>query len=186
MHGGLIVGAAGSGSGSRARWEGAESGRALRRHRAEHDPGAGHRPLGELLQRRRPSARRPISPWKLYISPLHRAGPSCATSSTSTTTFPSTSRCGNLLVFVLLVWWVRPPGRPAGRARSSFAYIGPLLGGGASSSRRCDSTASGWARCGVPQLASVAGVLVRGRRGLLWVLRGRPGRAGAPVPESRG
>jgi prolipoprotein diacylglyceryltransferase len=37
----------------------------------------------------------------------------------------------------------------------------------------------------VPQLASVAGVLVAAA-GLLWVLRGAPAEPALPVPESRG
>ncbi len=81
-------------------------------------------------------------------------------------------------MFALLVWWVRP--RVAQRPGAVFfAYIGLYsVGRFFIEALRLDSFWVGSLR--VPQLASVAGVLVA-VAGLLWVLRGTPAE---PPPAS--
>jgi phosphatidylglycerol:prolipoprotein diacylglycerol transferase len=120
-------------------------------------------------------------PWKLYISPPHRP-PELRDVEYFHPTFLYES-LWDLLVFVLLVGWVRP--RVARRPGAVFfAYIGLYsVGRFFIEALRLDSFWVGSLR--VPQLASVAGVLVAAA-GLLWVLRGAPAEPAAPVPESRG
>ena len=114
-------------------------------------------------------------PWKLYISPPHRP-PELRQFDFFHPTFLYES-LWNLLVFVVLVRWIRPRvGRHPGAV--SFAYIGLYsVGRFAIEAIRLDSFWLGPFR--VPQLASVAGVLVAGA-GLWWALR-RPSLDATPV-----
>jgi phosphatidylglycerol:prolipoprotein diacylglycerol transferase len=107
-------------------------------------------------------------PWKLYISPLHRPQEFRAAEYFHPTFLYES--LWNLLVFALLVWLVRPRvGRRPGAV--FFSYVGLYsVGRFFIESLRLDSFWVGSLR--VPQLASVAGVLVAGA-GLWWVL-GRP------------
>ena len=105
-------------------------------------------------------------PWKLYISPAHRP-PDLRSFDFFHPTFLYES-LWDLLVFVVLVAWVRPRVRPRPGA-VFFAYIGLYsVGRFFIEGLRLDSFWVGSLR--VPQLASVAGVLVAGA-GLLWVWR---------------
>lgn len=108
-------------------------------------------------------------PWKLYISPAHRP-PEFRNDDFFHPTFLYES-LWDLLVFVMLVWWVRPRVRRHPGA-IFFSYIGLYsVGRFFIESLRLDSFWLGSLR--VPQLASVAGVLVA-VAGLLWVLRRPP------------
>ncbi len=108
-------------------------------------------------------------PWKLYISPPHRP-PEFRSAEFFHPTFLYES-LWNLLVFALLVWLVRPRvGRHPGAV--FFSYIGLYsVGRFFIEALRLDSFWVGSLR--VPQLASVAGVLVSAV-GLWWVLRRPP------------
>jgi phosphatidylglycerol:prolipoprotein diacylglycerol transferase len=108
-------------------------------------------------------------PWKLYISPLHRP-PEFREAEYFHPTFLYES-LWDLLVFAVLVRWVRPRvGRHPGAV--FFAYIGLYsVGRFFIEALRLDSFWAGSFR--VPQLASVAGVLVA-VAGLRWVLRWPP------------
>ena len=108
-------------------------------------------------------------PWKLYISPTHRP-PEFRQVDFFHPTFLYES-LWNLLVFALLVRWIRPR---VGRYPSAlfFAYIGLYsVGRFVIEALRLDSFWIGSFR--VAQLASVAGVLVAGA-GLWWALRRAP------------
>jgi len=114
-------------------------------------------------------------PWKLYISPPHRP-PELRQLDFFHPTFLYES-LWNLLVFVVLVRWIRPR---VGRypAAIFFAYIGLYsVGRFFIEALRLDSFWIGSFRVG--QLASVAGVLVAGA-GLWWALR-RPSLDATPV-----
>src|SRR4029450_1137895 len=112
-------------------------------------------------------------PWKLYISPAHRP-PEFRNQEFFHPTFLYES-LWDLLVFAVLVWWVRPRVRRHPGA-IFFSYIGLYsVGRYFIESLRLDSFWVGSLR--VPQLASVAGVLVA-VAGLLWVLRRPPGGPG--------
>jgi phosphatidylglycerol:prolipoprotein diacylglycerol transferase len=116
-------------------------------------------------------------PWKLYISPAHRP-PEFRNDDFFHPTFLYES-LWDLLVFVVLVWWVRPRVRRHPGA-IFFSYIGLYsVGRFFIESLRLDSFWLGSLR--VPQLASVAGVLVA-VAGLLWVLRRPPVEPGEPTP----
>ena len=117
-------------------------------------------------------------PWKLYISPPHRP-PELRQFDFFHPTFLYES-LWNLLVFVVLVRWIRPGvGRHPGAV--SFAYIGLYsVGRFFIEALRLDSFWIGSFRVG--QLASVAGVLVAGA-GLWWALR-RPPIDATPAPAS--
>ncbi|HEY7038554.1 MAG TPA: prolipoprotein diacylglyceryl transferase [Methylomirabilota bacterium] len=116
-------------------------------------------------------------PWKLYISPAHRP-PEFRNDDFFHPTFLYES-LWDLLVFVVLVWWVRPRVRRHPGA-IFFSYIGLYsVGRFFIESLRLDSFWMGSLR--VPQLASVAGVLVA-VAGLLWVLRRPPVEPGAATP----
>jgi phosphatidylglycerol:prolipoprotein diacylglycerol transferase len=108
-------------------------------------------------------------PWKLYISPAHRP-PELRAFEYFHPAFLYES-LWDVLVFALLVWWVRPRvGRHPGAV--FFSYIGLYsVGRFFIEGLRLDSFWVGSLR--VPQLASVAGVLVA-VAGLLWVMRGAP------------
>jgi phosphatidylglycerol:prolipoprotein diacylglycerol transferase len=114
-------------------------------------------------------------PWKLYISPPHRP-PELRQFDFFHPTFLYES-LWNLLVFVVLVRWIRPRvGRHPGAV--FFAYIGLYsVGRVLIEALRLDSFWIGSFRVG--QLASVAGVLVAGA-GLWWALR-RPSLDATPV-----
>jgi phosphatidylglycerol:prolipoprotein diacylglycerol transferase len=114
-------------------------------------------------------------PWKLYISPPHRP-PELRQFDFFHPTFLYES-LWNLLVFVVLVRWIRPRvGRHPGAV--FFAYIGLYsVGRVFIEALRLDSFWIGPFRVG--QLASVAGVLVAGA-GLWWALR-RPSLDATPV-----
>ncbi len=105
-------------------------------------------------------------PWRLYISPAHRP-PEFREAEYFHPTFLYES-LWDLLVFAVLVWWLRPRvGRRPGAV--FFSYIGLYsVGRFAIESLRLDSFWLGPFR--VPQLASVAGVLVA-VAGLMWALR---------------
>src|SRR5467141_4051603 len=120
-------------------------------------------------------------PWKLYISPPHRP-PELRNVEYFHPTFLYES-LWDLLVFVLLVWWVRP--RVARRPGAVFfAYIGLYsVGRFFIEALRLDSFWVGSLR--VPQLASVAGVLVA-VVGLLWVMRRPPVEPGPPAAKATG
>ena len=108
-------------------------------------------------------------PWKLYISPLHRP-PEFRAAEYFHPTFLYES-IWDALVFVALVWWVR---RRVGRRPGAvfFSYLGLYsVGRFFIEGLRLDSFWVGTLR--VPQLASVAGVLVA-IGGLLWALRHPP------------
>ena len=115
-------------------------------------------------------------PWKLYISPLHRP-PEFRDAEYFHPTFLYES-LWDLAVFVALVWLVRPRvGRRPGAL--FFAYIGLYsVGRFAIEALRLDSFWVGTFR--VPQLASVAGVLVA-IAGLVWVHRRPPLPPAAPA-----
>jgi phosphatidylglycerol:prolipoprotein diacylglycerol transferase len=117
-------------------------------------------------------------PWKLYISPPHRP-PDLRQFDFFHPTFLYES-LWNLLVFVVLVGWIRPRvGRHPGAV--SFAYIGLYsVGRFFIEALRLDSFWIGSFRVG--QLASVAGVLVAGA-GLWWAFR-RPSLDATPAPAS--
>jgi phosphatidylglycerol:prolipoprotein diacylglycerol transferase len=116
-------------------------------------------------------------PWKLYISPAHRP-PEFRNDDFFHPTFLYES-LWDLLVFVMLVWWVRPRVRRHPGA-IFFSYIGLYsVGRFFIESLRLDSFWLGSLR--VPQLASVAGVLVA-VAGLLWVLRRPPVEPGESTP----
>jgi phosphatidylglycerol:prolipoprotein diacylglycerol transferase len=104
--------------------------------------------------------------WRLYISPPHRP-PEFREAEYFHPTFLYES-LWDLLVFAVLVWWLRPRvGRRPGAV--FFSYIGLYsVGRFAIESLRLDSFWLGPFR--VPQLASVAGVLVA-VAGLMWALR---------------
>jgi len=108
-------------------------------------------------------------PWKLYISPPHRP-PELRQFDFFHPTFLYES-LWNLLVFVVLVRWIRPRvGRHPGAV--FFAYIGLYsVGRVFIEALRLDSFWIGPFRVG--QLASVAGMLVAGA-GLRWALRRFP------------
>jgi len=114
-------------------------------------------------------------PWKLYISPLHRPA-----EFRSAEYFHPTFLYESLwdaVVFVLLVVWVRPRVRRHPGA-VFFSYIGLYsVGRFCIEALRLDSFWVGSFR--VPQLASVAGVLVAAA-GLLWALRRPPVEPGGP------
>jgi phosphatidylglycerol:prolipoprotein diacylglycerol transferase len=118
-------------------------------------------------------------PWKLYISPGHRP-PEFRNDEFFHPTFLYES-LWDVLVFVVLVWWVRPRVRRHPGA-IFFSYIGLYsVGRYFIESLRLDSFWVGSLR--VPQLASVAGVLVA-VAGLLWVLRRPPVEPGESAPET--
>jgi phosphatidylglycerol---prolipoprotein diacylglyceryl transferase len=118
-------------------------------------------------------------PWKLYISPAHRP-PEFRNQEFFHPTFLYES-LWDLLVFVVLVWWVRPRVRRHPGA-IFFSYIGLYsVGRYFIESLRLDSFWVGSLR--VPQLASVAGVLVA-VAGLLWVLRRPPVDPGESTPTA--
>jgi phosphatidylglycerol:prolipoprotein diacylglycerol transferase len=108
-------------------------------------------------------------PWKLYISPIHRP-PEFREAEYFHPTFLYES-LWNLLVFVAVVWWVRPRvGRHPGAV--FFSYIGLYsVGRFFIEALRLDSFWVGSLR--VPQLASVAGVVVA-LVGLWWSMRRPP------------
>jgi phosphatidylglycerol---prolipoprotein diacylglyceryl transferase len=122
-------------------------------------------------------------PWKLYISPSHRPI-EFRQADFFHPTFLYES-LWNLLVFALLVRWIRPRlGRYPGAV--FFAYIGLYsVGRFAIESVRLDSFWIGSFRVG--QLASVAGVLAAAA-GIRWALRRAPveapAAAAAPVPAT--
>jgi phosphatidylglycerol---prolipoprotein diacylglyceryl transferase len=122
-------------------------------------------------------------PWKLYISPSHRPS-EFRNDEYFHPTFLYES-LWDLLVFVVLVWWVRPRAHRHPGA-IFFSYIGLYsVGRFFIEALRLDSFWVGSLR--VPQLASVAGVLVA-VAGLLWVLRRppvEPGESG-PAAAARG
>ena len=122
-------------------------------------------------------------PWKLYISPTHRP-PEFRQVDFFHPTFLYES-LWNLLVFALLVRWIRPRvGRYPGAV--FFAYVGLYsVGRFFIEALRLDSFWIGPLRVG--QLASVAGVLVAAA-GIWWALR-RPAihatpAAAAPAPAT--
>ncbi|HEX7785197.1 MAG TPA: prolipoprotein diacylglyceryl transferase [Methylomirabilota bacterium] len=116
-------------------------------------------------------------PWKLYVSPAHRP-PEFRHEEFFHPTFLYES-LWDLLVFVVLVWWVRPRVRRHPGA-IFFSYIGLYsVGRFFIEALRLDSFWMGSLR--VPQLASVAGVLVA-VAGLLWVQRRPPVEPGDPGP----
>jgi phosphatidylglycerol:prolipoprotein diacylglycerol transferase len=116
-------------------------------------------------------------PWKLYISPVHRPA-EFRNDEFFHPTFLYES-LWDLLVFVVLVWWVRPRVRRHPGA-IFFSYIGLYsVGRFFIEALRLDSFWIGSLR--VPQLASVAGVLVA-VAGLLWVLRQPPIEPGESEP----
>ncbi|HKA61114.1 MAG TPA: prolipoprotein diacylglyceryl transferase [Methylomirabilota bacterium] len=118
-------------------------------------------------------------PWKLYISPAHRP-PEFRNQEFFHPTFLYES-LWDLLVFAVLVWWVRPRVRRHPGA-IFFSYIGLYsVGRFFIESLRLDSFWVGSLR--VPQLASVAGVLVA-VAGLLWVLRRPPIDPGDSTPTA--
>jgi phosphatidylglycerol:prolipoprotein diacylglycerol transferase len=118
-------------------------------------------------------------PWKLYISPAHRP-PEFRNQDFFHPTLLYES-LWDLLVFVVLVWWVRPRVRRHPGA-IFFSYIGLYsVGRYFIESLRLDSFWVGSLR--VPQLASVAGVLVA-VAGLLWVLRRPPVDPGESTPTA--
>jgi len=118
-------------------------------------------------------------PWKLYISPAHRPS-EFRNQEFFHPTFLYES-LWDLLVFVVLVWWVRPRVRRHPGA-IFFSYIGLYsVGRFFIESLRLDSFWVGSLR--VPQLASVAGVLVA-VAGLLWVLRRPPVDPGESTPTA--
>jgi phosphatidylglycerol:prolipoprotein diacylglycerol transferase len=116
-------------------------------------------------------------PWKLYISPPHRP-PEFRQVDFFHPTFLYES-LWNLLVFVVLVRWVRHPGAVF------FAYIGLYsMGRFFIEVLRLDSFWIGSFRVG--QLASGAGVLVAAA-GIAWALRRPPiGAASAPASPATG
>jgi len=122
-------------------------------------------------------------PWKLYISPTHRP-PEFRQVDFFHPTFLYES-LWNLLVFALLVWWIRPRvGRYPGAV--FFAYVGLYsVGRFFIEALRLDSFWIGPLRVG--QLASVAGVLVAAA-GIWWALRRPPihatPAAAAPAPAT--
>jgi phosphatidylglycerol:prolipoprotein diacylglycerol transferase len=121
-------------------------------------------------------------PWKLYISPPHRP-PEFRQVDFFHPTFLYES-LWNLLVFVVLVRWVRPRvGRHPGAV--FFAYIGLYsMGRFFIEVLRLDSFWIGSFRVG--QLASGAGVLVAAA-GIAWALRRPPiGAASAPASPATG
>jgi phosphatidylglycerol:prolipoprotein diacylglycerol transferase len=120
-------------------------------------------------------------PWKLYISPAHRPA-ELRDVEYFHPTFLYES-LWDLLVFVLLVWWVRPRvARHPGAV--FFSYIGLYsVGRFFIEGLRLDSFWVGSLR--VPQLASVAGVLVA-VVGLLWVMRRPPVEPGPPPAKATG
>jgi phosphatidylglycerol:prolipoprotein diacylglycerol transferase len=117
-------------------------------------------------------------PWKLYISPAHRP-PEFSQAEYFHPAFLYES-LWDLLVFALLFWWIRPRlGRRSGAV--FFSYIGLYsIGRFLIESLRLDSFWMGSLR--VPQLASVAGVLVA-VAGLLWARSRPPVEPGAPAPR---
>jgi phosphatidylglycerol---prolipoprotein diacylglyceryl transferase len=122
-------------------------------------------------------------PWKLYISPPHRP-PDFRQVDFFHPTFLYES-LWNLLVFALLVRWIRPRvGRYPGAV--FFAYIGLYsVGRFCIEALRLDSFWIGSLRVG--QLASVAGVLVAAA-GIRWAMRRAPidvaPAAAAPAPTT--
>jgi phosphatidylglycerol:prolipoprotein diacylglycerol transferase len=108
-------------------------------------------------------------PWKLYISPPHRPAELRQVDFFHPTFLYES--LWNLLVFVVLVRWIRPRvGRHPGAV--FFAYIGLYsVGRFFIEALRLDSFWIGPLRVG--QIASVAGVLVAGA-GLRWALRRPP------------
>jgi phosphatidylglycerol---prolipoprotein diacylglyceryl transferase len=120
-------------------------------------------------------------PWKLYISPDHRP-PDLRAFEYFHPTFLYES-LWDLLVFALLVWWVRRRVREHPGA-VFFSYIGLYsVGRFLIEGLRLDSFWVGSLR--VPQLASVAGVLVA-VGGLLWVMRMPPVDPAAPPAAATG
>lgn len=120
-------------------------------------------------------------PWKLYISPPHRP-PEFRQAEYFHPTFLYES-LWDLLVFALLVLWLRPwVGRRPGAL--FFCYVGLYsVGRFAIEALRLDSFWLGDFR--VPQLASLAGAMVA-VAGLAWALR-RPGlEAGEGAQPARG
>ncbi|HEU4439339.1 MAG TPA: prolipoprotein diacylglyceryl transferase [Methylomirabilota bacterium] len=118
-------------------------------------------------------------PWKLYISAAHRP-PEFRNDEFFHPTFLYES-LWDLLVFVVLVWWVRPRVRRHPGA-IFFSYIGLYsVGRFFIEALRLDSFWVGSLR--VPQLASVAGMLVA-VAGLLWVLRQPPVEPGDAGPAA--
>ena len=119
-------------------------------------------------------------PWKLYISPPHRP-PELRSFDYFHPTFLYES-LWDLAVFGVLVWYVRPRVRRHPGA-VFFAYIGLYsVGRFFIEGLRLDSFWFGSLR--VPQLASVAGVLVAAA-GLAWTMR-QPPEEPAPPPEATG
>jgi phosphatidylglycerol---prolipoprotein diacylglyceryl transferase len=117
-------------------------------------------------------------PWKLYISPPHRP-PELRSFDYFHPTFLYES-LWDLAVFGALVWYVRPRVRRHPGA-VFFAYIGLYsVGRFFIEGLRLDSFWFGSLR--VPQLASVAGVLVAAA-GLAWVMR-QPPEEPAPPPAT--
>ncbi len=114
-------------------------------------------------------------PWKLYISPPHRPR-EYATDTYFHPTFLYES-LWDLAVFTVLVAWLRPRYRKRPGALF-FCYIGLYsVGRFAIEGLRLDSFwLAGWR---VPQLASLAGIVVAAL-GLLWTSRRRPPGAAAP------
>ncbi len=143
MHGGLIVGPL------VGAWLACALGRAgaprARRHRAQHDPRPGHRPLGELLQRGSVRGAHGSA-----VEALHLAEPPAdrvTGSSTSSTPRSSTSRCGTC-------WCSRcscalDPAAAGPVSRGALLLLHrALLGGPVRDRSRCGSTASGSGRSG--------------------------------------
>ena len=119
-------------------------------------------------------------PWKLYISPPHRP-PELRSFDYFHPTFLYES-LWDLAVFGVLVWYVRPRVRRHPGA-VFFAYIGLYsVGRFFIEGLRLDSFWLGSLR--VPQLASVAGVLVAAA-GLAWTMR-QPPEEPAPPPAATG
>ena len=118
-------------------------------------------------------------PWKLYISPSHRP-PELRSFDYFHPTFLYES-LWDLAVFGVLVWWLRPRVRRHPGA-VFFSYIGLYsVGRFFIEGLRLDSFWIGSLR--VPQLASVAGVLVA-VVGLAWAMRQPPEEPGTPEPAT--